>query len=215
MVKPSRKAFHTEVTPRQQEVFSRPSQKLFPEASLSPDSFGGVATFRVHLRLARNRAMAGEGCSSSSGKQLWVHGAGGRGGKDAGVAGSSAGSFTFLSLLQKKNICKLLLLLSLANHSPLKTSLCRFPELLVCGFYRCNLVSGSWFNLSISLTCPASSHKGGHLGPLVTLCLCVLQKLLCRSGELPQGCSWAGETGLQPFGSVLTVAVMTEGLARA
>lgn len=46
MVKRSRKAIRSEVTPRQQEIFSRPSQKLFPEASLSPDSFGGVATFQ-------------------------------------------------------------------------------------------------------------------------------------------------------------------------
>lgn len=92
--------------------------------------------------------------------------------KDAGVAGSSVENFTFLSLAQKRNIGKLLLLLSLANHSPLKTSLCRFPELLVCGFYRCNLVSGSQFNFSVSCTCPASSHKGGQLGSLVKLCLC-------------------------------------------
>lgn len=133
MVKHSRRASRSEVMPRQQEIFSRPSQKLFPEASSLPDSFGGVATFS-----ARNRAMAGEGCSPSPGQLLWVHVCGE---EDGGVPGSSAHSFTFLSLVQKGSICKFSL--SLANHSPLKTSLCRFPGGLVCGFYRCSLVAGS------------------------------------------------------------------------
>lgn len=133
MVKHSRKTFCSEVAPRQQEIFSRPSQKLFPAASLLPDSFGGVATFG-----ARNRAMVGEGCSRSPGQLLWVHKCGE---DDGGVPGSSAHSFTLLSLVQRRRICKFLQ--NLANHSPLKTSLCRFPGWLVCGFYRCSLVSGS------------------------------------------------------------------------
>lgn len=112
-----------------------------------------------------------------------------------GMAGSSADSFECLSLVQKRSICKLLLLLNRANHSPLKTSQCRFPGWLVCGFYCCSSLSRSSFNLSVSLLGPAIGHRGGQLGPLVELRLCVLHELLTpgledRSAALqacPQG----------------------------
>ena len=122
-MKDSRKAICSEVTPRQQAMFSKPSQKLFPEASLLPDSSGGAARFGVYLTLAGNRAVAGEGCSPRSEELLWVHVCVGRRVLGVGVAASSADSFTVLSLVQKRRICKLLLLLSLANRSPLETSL--------------------------------------------------------------------------------------------
>lgn len=50
-------------------------------------------------------------------------------------------SFIFLSLVQKRSICKLSLLLSLTNHSqeqPVKVS-----WVVALWFYRCSLVSGS------------------------------------------------------------------------
>lgn len=77
------------------------------------------------------------------------------------MAGSSADSFEYLSLVPKRSICELLLLLNRANHSPLKTSLCRFPGWLVCGFYCCSLVSRSSGSLSLSLVGLENTHPQG------------------------------------------------------